>query len=156
MDKTNFLAIYAEAHNKTLTPENIKATFHKTGVIPSDPDVVTAEMMAPSLATSTRGAVPVQQCTTVKVMSKMVVDYIDHQKITSTAGNSPNRIQNTTGLPTAPFFMSSAIDGLASTSASFLASTSPIKSTLAPPTFEPSPVSPTRPSRYCGLLGKSM
>ena len=60
VDKMNFLAIYIEAHNKTLTPENIKAAFHKTGVIPFDPDIVTAEMMAPSLAMLMRGTVPVQ------------------------------------------------------------------------------------------------
>ena len=89
-------------------------------------------------------------------MSEMVVNYIDHQKIISTAEDSPDRMQNTTGLPTAPFCMQSAIDGLASTSASFLALTSLIKSTVEPLMFEPSPVSPTRPSRYRGLLGKSM
>ena len=61
VNKTNFLAVYAEAHTKTLTLENIKAAFCKTGVIPFNPDVVTKEMMALSLVTSTRNIVPVQQ-----------------------------------------------------------------------------------------------
>jgi hypothetical protein len=49
VSKSNFLAIYAEAHTKTLTESNIKAAFCKTGVIPLNHDVVTADMMAPSL-----------------------------------------------------------------------------------------------------------
>jgi hypothetical protein len=53
VDKINVLEVYAEAHSKTLTPVNIKAAFCKTGVIPFNPDIVTKEMMAPSLVTST-------------------------------------------------------------------------------------------------------
>jgi hypothetical protein len=34
IDKSNFLAVYAEAHLKTLTPENIRMAFKKKGVIP--------------------------------------------------------------------------------------------------------------------------
>jgi hypothetical protein len=63
VDKTNFLAVYAQAHSKALTPENIKAAFRKTGVIPLNPDVVMEETMAPSLATSTRATVPIPQFT---------------------------------------------------------------------------------------------
>ncbi len=50
--KSNFLEIYSIVHIATLTPENIKATFKKTGVIPLNPDVISEEMMAPSLETS--------------------------------------------------------------------------------------------------------
>jgi hypothetical protein len=37
--KSNFLAVYAEAHLETLTEANIKAAFRKTGVIPFNRDV---------------------------------------------------------------------------------------------------------------------
>lgn len=49
MDKTNFLKIYGLAHIRALTPELVHMAFHKTGVFPFDPTVVTKEMMAPSL-----------------------------------------------------------------------------------------------------------
>ena len=42
-------AVYRVAHVKTLTPENIQATFWKTGVAPFNPNVVTVEMMAPQV-----------------------------------------------------------------------------------------------------------
>jgi DDE superfamily endonuclease len=88
VDKTNFLAVYAEAHAKTLTPENIKAAFRKTGVIPFNPDVVTTDMMAPSQETSTRAAVPIQQSGPIKTMSEMIIDYLDYQRITTSDNNS--------------------------------------------------------------------
>ena len=55
ISKTNFLGIYGRAHLRTLTSENIKASFRKTGVWPFDPSVVTNEMMAPSKETSCEG-----------------------------------------------------------------------------------------------------
>ena len=63
VDKTNFLALYAKAHTKTLTPKNIKSAFHATGVIPFNPNVITWQMMAPSLTmtTSVICTIPVQQ-----------------------------------------------------------------------------------------------
>ena len=42
--------------------------------------VTTHDTMAPSLATSTQSMVPVQQSTTIKVMSEMVINYVDYQK----------------------------------------------------------------------------
>ena len=46
--------------------------------------------MAPSLATLTQSTVPVQQSSTIKVMSEKVINYMDYQKKTSTQleGNS--------------------------------------------------------------------
>jgi hypothetical protein len=153
VDKTNFLAIYAEAHAKTLTPENIKAAFRKTGVIPFNPDVVTTDMMAPSQETSTRAAVPIQQSGPIKMMSEMIVDYLDHQRITTSDNNSMDA-EDLPELSPTPLFMRSAIDELSSTSAAFLVSPSPIQSTSAPPAFQPSTISPPRPSRYSNLLAR--
>lgn len=78
VDKTNFLSVYAEAHLATLTEENIKATFRKTGVIPFNPSVVTSTMMAPSETTSTQSTAPIRQTTPVRLMTDMVRDYIDY------------------------------------------------------------------------------
>lgn len=50
--KENFLEIYGHAHIETLTPENVRAAFRKTGVHPFDPTVVTESMLAPSKPTS--------------------------------------------------------------------------------------------------------
>jgi len=59
VDKTNFLAVYAEVHVKTLTSENIKAAFRKTGVILFNSDVVITDTMMPSQKTSTHSTVSI-------------------------------------------------------------------------------------------------
>ncbi|THU84612.1 DDE-domain-containing protein, partial [Dendrothele bispora CBS 962.96] len=74
VDKTNFLSVYASAHTASLTTENIKAAFRKTGVVPFDRGVVTAEMMAPSTTSSIYSTAPIQQDSPVKCMSGMVMD----------------------------------------------------------------------------------
>jgi len=61
---------------------------------------------------------------------------------------------NVAGHLTTPFFVQSAVDGLASTSAAFLTSSSPTRSTSAPPAFKPSTISPFQPSQYTDLLAK--
>jgi hypothetical protein len=104
VDKTNFLAVYAEAHVKTLTPENIKAAFRKTGVIPFNPDVVTPDMMAPSQGTSTHATVPIQQSSPIKMMSEMVIDYMDYQRMATSSNNSMDA-KNLPGPSSTPFFM---------------------------------------------------
>ena len=58
MDKNSFLTIYGRAHVRALTPSNIKAAFKKTGVWPFNPNVVTADMLAPSKATSCEAHLP--------------------------------------------------------------------------------------------------
>ena len=151
VDKTNFLAVYAEAHTKTLTPENIKAAFRKTGVIPFNPDVVTTDMMAPSQKTSIHAAVPIQQSDAIKTMSEMIIDYMEYQKITT---NNSIDAEDVPEPSSTPFFVRSAIDELSSTSAAFLTSSSPIQSTSAPPAFPPSTISPSRSSRYTNLLAQ--
>ncbi|KIJ12681.1 hypothetical protein PAXINDRAFT_55385, partial [Paxillus involutus ATCC 200175] len=50
--KANFVAIYTSTHQKALMPDNIHAAFKKTGAWPFNPEVVTKDMMAPSLKTS--------------------------------------------------------------------------------------------------------
>ncbi|EIW54948.1 DDE-domain-containing protein, partial [Trametes versicolor FP-101664 SS1] len=64
--KATFLSVYGGAHVAALTPENIKAAFRKTGVEPFNPDVITADLMAPSLETSSRGHLPFVQTSPVR------------------------------------------------------------------------------------------
>jgi len=56
--KLNFLAVYTKAHVRAFTENNIRAAFAKTGIVPYNPNVVTVEMMAPSLETSTTSLLP--------------------------------------------------------------------------------------------------
>ncbi|THV02099.1 hypothetical protein K435DRAFT_817878 [Dendrothele bispora CBS 962.96] len=81
VQKRSFLALYAKVHIMTLTSDNIKAAFRKTGVIPLDRGVVTASMMAPSLTTSVNSVLPIRQESPVWYMSDMVRDYIDYQTL---------------------------------------------------------------------------
>lgn len=55
IDKTNFISVYSKTHQKALTPETIHASFIKTGVWPFNPNIVTKDMMAPSLVISSVG-----------------------------------------------------------------------------------------------------
>ncbi|PBK77862.1 hypothetical protein ARMSODRAFT_968150 [Armillaria solidipes] len=77
--KSNFLEIYSITHVAALTPENIKATFKKTGVVPFNPDVISEEMMAPSLETSTENTVPTLQSSPVHHMLKLMTTCIKNQ-----------------------------------------------------------------------------
>ncbi|EEB97411.1 hypothetical protein MPER_03274, partial [Moniliophthora perniciosa FA553] len=61
INKYNFLAVYGRAHLAALTPENIKAAFAKTGVVPYNPAIITPAMMAPSKETSSTGSLPVPE-----------------------------------------------------------------------------------------------
>lgn len=168
VDKTNFLRVYAEAHKQTLTEANIKAAFRKTGVIPFNPDVVTADMMAPSETTSISALASIRQTTPVRFITDMVRDYIDHQAILeekeredmdvdSDSNTSDDDMNNTNKdnepSPSIPLFMRRSIDSLHSTPARFLVSRSPITSASKPPSFRPYRISPKKPmSRYKALL----
>lgn len=71
VSKTNFLAIYGAAHKRALTSDIIKMVFEKTGVWPFNRDVVTPEMMAPSLETLCRGHLPVAPSTPVHIVTNL-------------------------------------------------------------------------------------
>jgi hypothetical protein len=69
--KENFLAIYAKAHIRALTPETIRSAFRKTGSWPFNPNVITTDMMAPSLETTCQGSLPLVQATPIRIITKM-------------------------------------------------------------------------------------
>lgn len=58
--KSNFLAVYARAHMRALTPENILAAFRKMRVVSLNPDMVTVQMMAPSLEIARSSTLPLK------------------------------------------------------------------------------------------------
>ncbi|KAJ7436663.1 hypothetical protein B0H11DRAFT_2206972 [Mycena galericulata] len=136
--------VYAKAHFKTLTAENVKIAFKKTGVIPVNRDVVTSEMMAPSLESSSRGTLPVQQSSPVKVTRT--------EEEPALASTSPPSAPSTPSMTL--FFARAAVDNPSAASASFLTSlTSPSKSTSLPPSFKPFTISPLKQTaRYPELL----
>lgn len=138
--KENFILIYSRAHKKALTPENIKVAFRKTGAWPLNPDVVTNKMMAPSLETSSKGHLPLLQTSPVKALTTTIQQYLkEHNKkssgpVTGSSLCSPGWIMDAA---------EQAVEGLASTSAAFLISSSPVQSTHSLPTFISTPITPT-------------
>lgn len=145
VSKANFLSIYAEAHEKALTPENIRAAFRKTGVVPFDPTVVTPAMMAPSAESSMHGTLPLPQASPVRVLSKLLLEHKQEMPRallgrTPAAGSPPTTPRRQTN---------QAVLTLAS--ASYLVSPSPIPATAAPPRYLPEAVSPLK-HRYTMLL----
>jgi len=78
VSKENFLCVYAAAHIHTFTTENIKACFWKTGFVLFNPDVITAEMMAPSLESSSAGVMPLfnQQGSPVRAVSALLQEHV--------------------------------------------------------------------------------
>ncbi|KAF5377981.1 hypothetical protein D9615_006719 [Tricholomella constricta] len=77
VSKENFLRVYAAAHVRAFTPENIKAAFRKTGLVPFNPSAVTPEMMAPSRETSSQGVMPLadQQTSPVRAVSQLLREH---------------------------------------------------------------------------------
>jgi hypothetical protein len=164
VSKTNFLSVYARAHMRAFTQANILAAFAKTGIVPFNPDVVTAAMMAPSLETSTSSHLPLALASPVQE----IVDLISHHQACKhkraeeednsackcgarpdnlrspqprTPSQGPSSPQLVIHSPYTP--VQRALNGLASTSASFLVSESPISSTSRLPAFMALIISPT-------------
>jgi hypothetical protein len=138
--KLNFMAVYAKAHTRTFTESNIRAAFAKTGVVPYNPDVVTTQMMAPSLMTSTTSLLPLGLASPVRE----VVDLISHHNARKRKHEETTDLEAQEG----PMPMATAgslapytpvrrgLASLATTSASFLVSNSPIPSgSKLPPLF---------------------
>jgi hypothetical protein len=66
--KSNFLSVYARAHIRALTPDNVKAAFKKTGVYPFNPSVITVNMLAPACETALEHHAIVPLQTPVRVL----------------------------------------------------------------------------------------
>jgi hypothetical protein len=129
--KLNFMSVYAKAHICTFTEHNIRAAFAKTGTVPHNPDVITAEMMAPSLETSMLSMLLLGLATPVHE----VVDLISHHNARKRKQQETDEAEekaNTTSYTP----VRRGLASLATTSASVLVSDSPIlSSSMLPPLF---------------------
>jgi hypothetical protein len=147
--KQNFMAVYAKAHIRAFTESNIRAAFAKTGVVPYNPDVVTDEMMAPSLETSTTSLLPLGLASPVRE----IVDLISHhntrkrkrQETEIEDSDSAEALATATNPPSPPYTpVRRGLASLAATSASFLISSSPIQSTSRLPALFTTCISPPK------------
>ncbi|KIO07587.1 hypothetical protein M404DRAFT_135527, partial [Pisolithus tinctorius Marx 270] len=146
VSKENFISIYTATHQKTLTKEMIQAAFWKTGVYPLDPNVITAEMMAPSLETSydAEGHLPLTLPSPVHAVSPVMCQY--HNLQGEEAGNSPEVTAGPSCSQVTPTWHSiakEATEALASTSAAFLVDRTPMNLSHEVPTYLPPPLTPT-------------
>ena len=84
--KLNFMAVYTKACAHTFTESNIQAAFAKTRVVPYNPDVVTTQMMAPSLMTLMTSLLPLSLanpvCEVVNLISHHNGQKHKHQETT--------------------------------------------------------------------------
>ncbi|KAF8976513.1 hypothetical protein BDQ17DRAFT_1267255, partial [Cyathus striatus] len=69
--KENFLEIYGRAHITTLSADNVKAAFQKTGVLPFNPSIVTSVMLAPSKPKSMQSNLLAEPPTPLRTIVKM-------------------------------------------------------------------------------------
>ena len=142
--KANFILIYSRAHRKALTPENIKAAFRKTGACPFNPDVVTKDMMAPSLEMSSKGSLPLPLASPVKVLTNAIRQYqMEHTHMPPLPPPPPPLSLTPPDWLTNAQAAEQAVNELVSTSARFLVSSSPVQSTHSLPAFIPTPITPT-------------
>ena len=144
VSKENFLKVYGEAHLAALKPDLIKTAFRKTGILPFDRTVITAEKMAPSHDTSFKIFTPVVPPTPVRIVTDLIIDTVK-PVIPSTEDSD---LTPTVVVPLAcsqPIRI--AMPQLASSSAAFLLSKSPIKSSSNPPDLPTMEVSPVKQPR---------
>jgi hypothetical protein len=149
VSKLNFLSVYARAHAHAFTTANILAAFSKTGIVPFNPDVVTEEMMAPSLETSISSLLPL----TLGSPVQEVVDLISHHQARKRKWEDDDAScqESQRGPPQTPAVSHSSmaytpvqrgLRALGSTSVSFLVSDSPLASNSCLPPLQMIEISP--------------
>ena len=96
--KTNFLVVYGEVQKGAFTPENVQKGFEATGIHPFNPQVITDDQVAPSLATSTEASAPFALPDTLRDIQEVLragkrrmVGAEGVQDVFSTPLHSPNR-----------------------------------------------------------------
>jgi hypothetical protein len=113
-----------------------------------DRNVITDEMLAPSITSSSQGFLPIPQASPVQVMEDLI-----HRQLAREAAEaaiSQNDTEDTSPSvhdaipPRIPTPIRVAVDAIASTSAAFLVSKTPPNSKAKPPRFAPYTVSPVR------------
>ena len=160
INKTTFLSVYAEAHSKALSKENILTAFWKTGIVPLNRDAIMEEMLAPSIPSSSRGVLLIPQDSPIRVMSDMIqcdlarrmVHFNDPMELDEDEGLmmplTPSRKRH---LPHISTPVRIAVDELASTSAAYLVTTTPPCSSAKVPRYRPYTISPRKPQSFVKL-----
>ncbi|CAA7257504.1 unnamed protein product [Cyclocybe aegerita] len=87
ISKENFLKVYGDTHLAILQPELIKKAFLKTGIIPFNRDMISADKLAPSHDTSFRHYTPVEPPAAVRIMTELIIDTLQPIFITSSPNN---------------------------------------------------------------------
>ncbi|CAA7258476.1 unnamed protein product [Cyclocybe aegerita] len=87
ISKENFLKVYGDTHLAILQLELIKKVFSKTGIIPFNRDVISADKLAPSCDTSFRHYTPVEPPAAVRIMTELIIDTLQPIFITSSPNN---------------------------------------------------------------------
>ncbi len=88
--KNNFFGIYGAVHTTSLTPSNIKSAWRKAGIVPFNPDVVSHDMLAPSLPSSTLAIFPIDQPSPVKKLHRIMFPRsTPNPEIQSTSNSEP-------------------------------------------------------------------
>ena len=129
--KLNFMSVYAKAHIRTFTKHNIRAAFAKTGIVPHNPNVITTEMMAPSLETSTLSMLLLGLATPVHEVVNLISHHNARKQKQQETDEAEEKANTTSYTP-----VRRGLASLATTSASFLVSDSPIlSSSTLPPLF---------------------
>jgi len=150
VSKLNFLGIYAKAHVRAFTKENILSAFRKTGMVPFNPNVITDSMMAPSLETSISTRLPLKLTSPVQEMVDLISHHRAHKRRREDEQDPEDEARHTPSRKLAPSSepdytpVRQAIDGLAFTSAAFLVSTSPLTSLSRLPPLQTYEISPDR------------
>jgi len=139
VSKTNFLKIYAAAHVRAFTESNIRAAFRKTGLVPFNPNIVTTEMMAPSIETSCEGSLPLVPSTPIRYINnvfRQLSHPMDGDK-THQSTDTPRYLVHIAA--------SAALHDLRDTSVGFLYIGQPIQSTSQLPPIPTTLISPWKP-----------
>ena len=162
VSKSNFLSVYARAHIRALTPNNVKAAFKKTGVYPFDPSVITGDMLAPARETALvhHAVVPMQ--TPVRVLVNAIMKLqrqwrtsgddtppASENERASESSDSDNNGGSTTNSDV-PELLISAFNQLSKTRKHPLFTNKPLGSHTAPPHFHTMTISPVK--RHGDLL----
>jgi hypothetical protein len=161
VSKSNFLSVYARAHIRALTPDNVKAAFKKTGVYPFDPSVITDDMLAPARETSLKhhAIVPLQTPVRVlvgaitKLQRQWRASENETQATSPTSGNKTPTSDNDEGTSTdsdVPELLISAFNQLSKTTQHPLFTDKPLGSHTSPPRFHTMMISPVK--RHGDLL----
>ena len=88
--KNNFFGIYGAVHTTSLTPSNIKSAWRKAGIVPFNLDVVSHDMLAPSLPSSTLAIFPIDQPSPVKKLHRIMFPRsTPNPEIQSTSNSEP-------------------------------------------------------------------